>query len=998
MKFSLIKRTLFALLALMMPMAALASNIPLDGHNAWELYVYGDGAAIQSILIAIKLILDPQYGSQTFSILLLFLATVGFLVMAVRAGFDPGKNLLKMFMFVFVVFGVHYATSVETVNVDIHDRFGKPGYTDFIVTGVPAIVGIPSAVISDAGEYLTQEIEQTFQLPNNANIAPMALTTGGAYGIFEKVMQDANNATISDPDLKQSLSAYMTDCVVSAIALNKLSASALMNTPNLPKLLGAAENNGIMTKFYASPAQASNLNAVCTGAPNLPGSGVILSCTQDYSDCLYPEMYNTTNALIANQNMNWLSTGINTPLEQSMASALQMVGSNGSSNQYAGYSSPEGYIMQSAMISASEGAFRHAAAAMGNNSLMMSAAMSQAEQSQRSSWWTAAQIFKDMMGYVFLVLQAFVFAMAPIVVICLMIPGLGAKVFVNYAEILVWLMLWSPLLAIVNFLAMVFGSSQLSGSIGSYGLTMLNKGLVTEQTTNLVIVSQFMATMVPLLAWGLVKGSLAFTEFIMSGIGSAFAQQAGSQSATGNMSLGNESLNNLGMDKFSSVMSAAVGYQAVQAFDGVGRGLTMIEGGGIAATANAAPVTRGFSETKGYGITDKSGHTVQISQSEAQTLQNQNSVASQVSHSEMQKLNAALGRGSNFREGSGASADWSASRAADVASKAAEANDAATTYKADLSASASAFAKAGEAPAGSKEQAGLVKMGLAAGAAANMARTLMEKDDLAVNAAITAAGKHGISASRSAGHDESSSANVSAGTDAARQEALNEVSGLYHSLQSLHSYSSARSESKDYAATFTVSNSESMTESYAGAPDAAGATSGAAAAVAGNSASTASAIGTEHAGLNRDLVQMNKQDAVQNRATAAQTSEAGSALTHSATGAGLNVDSNFMGGFETTRLSMKHVTPGCVETSVMQNGGKAIGMSRAVNSMAITDHAAFGSGVHFFDWGPNVPNNVGLSNIHLGAFNASPTHCLTSRYDAQAFVRGLSSQSTIRVP
>ena len=67
MKFSLIKRALFTLLALMTPMAALASNIPLAGHNAWELYVYGDGAAIQSILIAIKLILDPQYGSQTFS-------------------------------------------------------------------------------------------------------------------------------------------------------------------------------------------------------------------------------------------------------------------------------------------------------------------------------------------------------------------------------------------------------------------------------------------------------------------------------------------------------------------------------------------------------------------------------------------------------------------------------------------------------------------------------------------------------------------------------------------------------------------------------------------------------------------------------------------------------------------------------------------------------------------------------------------------------------------
>lgn len=982
MKFSLIKRTLFALLALMTPMAALASNIPLAGHNAWELYVYGDGAAIQSILIAIKLILDPQYGSQTFSILLLFLATVGFLVMAVRAGFDPGKNLLKMFMFVFVVFGVHYATSVETVNVDIHDRFGKPGYTDFIVTGVPAIVGIPSAVISDAGEYLTQEIEQTFQLPNNANIAPMALTTGGAYGIFEKVMQDANNATIADPDLKQSLSAYITDCVVSAIALNKMKAWQLMNTPSLPKLLGEAANNGIMTKFYPSPDQASSLNSVCTSTAGLPGSGVILSCTQDYSDCLYPEMLATTNALISSSNMNWLSTGINTPLEQAMASALQMVGSNGGSNQFAGYSSPEGYIMQSAMISASEGAFRHAAAAMGNNSLMMSAAMSQAEQSQRSSWWTAAQIFKDMMGYVFLVLQAFVFAMAPIVVICLMIPGLGAKVFVNYAEILVWLMLWSPLLAIVNFLAMVFGSSQLSGSIGSYGLTMLNKGLVTEQTTNLVIVSQFMATMVPLLAWGLVKGSLAFTEFIMSGIGSAFAQQAGSQSATGNMSLGNESLNNLGMDKFSSVMSAAVGYQAVQAFDGVGRGLTMIEGGGIAATANAAPVTEGYSRSESYAATNKAGKVEAISKSEAASLAAQNSLAATDARAELQKIGASVGRGRSYSQGVNARNDISAKQLGAIQTSAREVEQDASNWKTDLGLSASAAAGGDEIGAASAKAAG------------DVARQHMEAAEKTLNAALSADGSHGLSADRSVGRSDSNSTNISAGEDASRQIVENSVAGVTHSLTALESYSEARSSTQDWTIGHSVSFSDNYSRPYGSAGPAAVDTGG----IQDHIDQTSSAASAAKARLDADQRQQDIQNYGQATAAGATATGTGGHLTSLGNESGLNLGSNLTKGTQDFTVGMKPFSANCAKTELMSNSGAAIRAERGLMNVANNDHYNIGTQVQFLNMGQDVSNSTAMANAHLRTFQVSTNNCLTSREGVRAFVRGVGSAPTINVP
>ena len=46
----------------------------------------------------------------------------------------------------------------------------------------------------------------------------------------------------------------------------------------------------------------------------------------------------------------------------------------------------------------------------------------------------------------------------PIVIVALMIPGLGQKIFVNYAQILLWLTMWAPMLAVINYLVTVFGA------------------------------------------------------------------------------------------------------------------------------------------------------------------------------------------------------------------------------------------------------------------------------------------------------------------------------------------------------------------------------------------------------------------------------------------------------------------------------------------------------------------------------------------------------------
>jgi hypothetical protein len=570
------KLALASILGWLLPVVAQAERLdPGGGKNTWDFFVYGNGPAIVEILTSLKLLLAPDHGEPIFKYIMLFLAVIGFVVLAARAGFNPQQNFLRMFGFLFVVWFVNYGTTGLRANVNVIDRLN--GYSH-VVTGVPALVGVPASIVSQTGEWLTRQIEQNFSIPGE-----ITMTGGGAYDLVGRVMSDANMVMFTDDNLKRTVSSYISNCMIPAIAMGRVSVNEFTKSKNLTDTLALGQHRAISTVYFTP--ENSDIGCV----PEETGMGGVASCEMVYT-CLREDLENHAEALVDAGAEAWAKTGVFVPLETALSTALSMAGSD--AGPFAGYGRPQGYILQRAMISHMGGAFRNAATMTGNNELMMATSVAQAEQSQRTSWAVAASIFNNMMGYVYLVLQAFILAIVPIVIISLMIPGLGAKVFINYGQILIWLTLWSPMLGIINFLIALFWQQQMNSVGLANGLDMYNAGLMTAQTANLQIASQFLGTMVPILAWGLVKGSMAFTEFISSGIGSSFATQAGAQGATGNISMGNLSMDNVGMNKYNTAMSASVGFQDTNAFFNAGTSTSMQQAGGSGISMNAGNATR----------------------------------------------------------------------------------------------------------------------------------------------------------------------------------------------------------------------------------------------------------------------------------------------------------------------------------------------------------------------------------------------------------------------
>lgn len=622
---------LLVLGSLLMPELAWADSGLIKPHsgNTWDLYVFGNGRIVFDILNSVKLLMVPAAGSTGFSTLLLLMATLGFLVLAIGAGFDPSKNLIRMFTYIIMAWAVSFSATHLTANLNVNDMVAdKDGSRQtFTIDGVPALVAMPAALTSQVGWYFSKVIETYFTMPGDFKLAGDA---GGQFNLFNKMIQDSNQYIITDPQLKQSLQAYVTDCVVPAIALNNLKGTipgvdkdgnsvaqpisgvnALLSSVNLVETLKSATHNSIMTKYWPSSSTGTAALKLATGLSDTDltsaaGFGVVVTCANAFPS-LAADIEANANVLLKAGSDAWTRVGIMTPFETAFQSALAGAAAPGGAAST--YSRPSGFIMQQAMINSMSPAFRQAAIQTNNNSMMQAAAIAQAEASQKSAWTSAFLVFNNMMGYVFTVLQAFIFAMSPLIVVAMLIPGLGRSVLTNYIQILIWLTLWMPMLSLINYIITLFGTDSLQMVLGDQGgLSLNNKSVLSEKTNDLVIAAQFLGTMTPMFTWGLVKGALAFTEFISHGVGSQFASQAGATAATGNLSMNNMSLDNTSMNKYNTAMSSTVGTQAINAFTNAGAlmvsqdmggGAVMKSGGAVDSKAMASAAwSKSISESK----------------------------------------------------------------------------------------------------------------------------------------------------------------------------------------------------------------------------------------------------------------------------------------------------------------------------------------------------------------------------------------------------------------
>ena len=531
---------LVAILALLAPAAAWATINPV-GATAWTLWAFGNGNVLYNLLYAAK----GLVASSGYLALVGFLAMLGIIATSVMTAHNAleSRRLLVTILatFAFLTIGLR-----ETANVMVDDPV--TGYIN-TVANVPSLVAIPPAVISAAGQRMTQLLEQFYSLPGD-----LTLTGGAGFDLANSLVNAEAQVQVTSPYLRSTIASFAQNCIMPALASGQLNAGQLATSTALWSVDG---QTGTLASVAQSPATPVFTGSTPYGELIPCGPGGYTSGDPTVTSSQYPSVsgtdaYDYISQYFQAASPDWLANSAST---YSGTSAYSWLGTTLTSAEQWDFGtaltqSTGETIAQAAAVNMMQPAMLSAAVASGSSPLVTSLAVAQGQQSQISSWATAAALFRDLSGYIFSVLQAFILAIAPIILVIAVLPGAGKRVLMSYGQVLVWLALWEPTMSLINFIIALYAQGNLGPTMGSSGgFSMMNQGVITQMTSNMELAAGFLASTVPLITWGLVKGGIAFTDFVVGAVGSSFATTAGAMAATGNVSLGNVSMGNDTLDQ-----------------------------------------------------------------------------------------------------------------------------------------------------------------------------------------------------------------------------------------------------------------------------------------------------------------------------------------------------------------------------------------------------------------------------------------------------------------
>ncbi|MGC3873372.1 conjugal transfer protein TraG N-terminal domain-containing protein [Halomonas sp. GXIMD04776] len=517
-----------AVVALALPGVAIAETMtPGGGADTWTFYGYGNGYALAQILEAIKRMTDPA-SNPGFRNLTLVLAMAGFLAMCFTGILAGTLQKIAMYfagmlLTVYMLFSLKVDIFVEDM---VWDGTGAPQFTQRI-EGVPAAIGLPAVVISEIGMWATSSIESNFTTPN---FASLRLSEGAPVGMAASMLNDMKNIRLTDPYLRSSIQSFLNDCALPNIFNGSISPVTLITSQNAWSILGSNLNPAVYTVVYDSSDPNGGMEACDTAYTKI----------DNRLQTAAPSLLNG----MGESSPFWLQQAAgSTALSQAALEDSFRWASGGSVVQDA-----TGLATQAAIAEMYSGTYEYAAMATGSSELISALNIEQARRAQQSGWYSTAILFRDMAGYFFAILQAFVIGLAPIVFAAILVPGLGRKMGTSYAQVMTWLIMWWPGLAIVNYIMMLYFQGQTTGYLAD-GLTMANMGAVSEMSDKMVMASGFMSTLVPAIMWGLVSGSgYAFTSVLDRASGSQHAAAAAGSISSGAATAGQVSMNNASMN------------------------------------------------------------------------------------------------------------------------------------------------------------------------------------------------------------------------------------------------------------------------------------------------------------------------------------------------------------------------------------------------------------------------------------------------------------------
>lgn len=479
----------------------------------YTFYAYWNGEQVTAVLNAIALIMN----GDDYMGLIKAISVVGILVAA-------GTALVRMRgeepLGYFIMFSLFYGTLfVPKTTVTVQDLRTANVYT---VANVPLGVAFFAAETSHIGKWLTEAFETNFTAVDDLKFEKNGLAFGA------RLVEQLQAVKVTTPSLQQDLILFVKNCVNPELLDNPGALNELVRSNELWAFIGGTGS------FSLNPGRSTLVNGAALSCGGAGGGGAY----QQLSAALAVEANGAAADL--GKRVNPGHPNANTII-LSQIPAIEGVMMNVSRTA-------QEAIKQGMVMNLMRDSQTTIAQLQGNaNASQVALAVSMAEQSSVVSYASMAKIAQGALPILRNGVELIVIAVFPIVFILVIVAGAKAgMVLRSYVMSALWVQLWAPLYAVINFMLTKSHNAEILG-VADGGNTLLNMGSISQLTLSDQSIAGLLTVAVPMIALALVKGG----EVAMSGVTSSImspaqgaAQKAGDSVGQGNVNAGNVSWGN----------------------------------------------------------------------------------------------------------------------------------------------------------------------------------------------------------------------------------------------------------------------------------------------------------------------------------------------------------------------------------------------------------------------------------------------------------------------
>ena len=509
----------------------------------WEIYAYGFGDFLRIIFNGIASI----FGDDSYTRALKVAGTSGVVGVLIAVSF--GKQPIDNFKWFMGMVFFYFVCVVPKVDVRIVDRV-VPG-NSAVVANVPIGLGFTASALSEAGDYFARTFETIFSLPTGQNYTDRGM-------MFHKKVFDAyRNIEAVAPRTNRNLSSLYTNCLYKPAALGYFELEEPFKTGDL------------VTWGRANFPQ----NAFGIMYENSSGTTSYQACRPAFNSII-ADLANNEDAIVSAaisdfMTANVTSTAVRTQFKNDMGDALQAMGNISKSTG--------DHVLQASLVSALNQSPLQAGAKFDSNAFVQAFTAKKAEAERKTTYQTMGRIATKNLPLLRGLFEAFLYCVFPIVVLLALFAP--SKASLAYVKALVWINMWAPLYAILNFAMVYFDAEKRSNIVTNSG-----NGFSSEAMTQLVpmlsdtaATAGYLSISIPVMAWMLVSNAGSLMSSLGNRVVSGYegtVSSAASETATGGINTGQMSINSHSGDQRNYQPNTTVGEQMTKQVAGNGDAIT----------------------------------------------------------------------------------------------------------------------------------------------------------------------------------------------------------------------------------------------------------------------------------------------------------------------------------------------------------------------------------------------------------------------------------------